>query len=321
MVYSNRFVACVLVKGQPVKELSNGEVHIPFDSEYALRLRNKNDRRAVVKIYIDGENVSGGGYVIPANDFIDIKRHHDKDRAFKFVSLDSPDAVDHGKNGPNPDKQKGLIEARFYLEKERKYTPPPVYPIYREEHHHHHHHHHHEHIRYRKPTPIWPQPLWTDVTPTTYGSGVWCGGDSKGMTSNGMNAMRSCGDQPDMTSLEFACSADQDKDMWPELSNPCQSKESTPIQDGCTVEGYSTGQNFYTTHVELEDTYTTLKIFLRGFHGNESRNLVATPAEEPRRTNKDRRLDDLERENEELRRKLAEAENQRLKNKLKELEK
>ena len=55
MVYSNKFVMCVLVNGKPVEELANGEVQIPFNTEYVLRFRNKNDRRAVVKFWIDGE--------------------------------------------------------------------------------------------------------------------------------------------------------------------------------------------------------------------------------------------------------------------------
>ena len=123
MVYSNRFVACVLLNGTPQRELANGVVPIPFNSEYSLRFRNKHNRRACVKFTIDGESVCGGGYIIGANSSIDIHRHFDKDARFKFVSLDSPDAVDAGKNGPNEDGTKGLIEAKFYLEKNRKLIP------------------------------------------------------------------------------------------------------------------------------------------------------------------------------------------------------
>ena len=118
MVYSNKFVMCVLLNGTPCEELANGTVNVPFNTEYVLRFRNKNDRRAVVKISIDGENISEAGFIIPANSHIDVKRPINKDAAFKFVSLDSSDAIDHGKNGPNEDKIKGTIEAKFYLEKE-----------------------------------------------------------------------------------------------------------------------------------------------------------------------------------------------------------
>lgn len=296
MVYSNRFVICVMLKGEPVKERANGEVQIPFNSEYALRLRNKNNRRAVAKIYIDGENVSGGGYVIGANDHVDIRRHHDKDRAFKFVSLDSAEAVDFGKNGPNPDKIKGTIEVQFHLEKER-----PTYHYLPIIHDHHHHHHH-----YPKPTPQpwYPNPtypqVWCSNNSGTYGSG---GADMCSLGGIQMNAA---------TPRGMSCSAGAFETMKLADSAPV----NPTLQDGCTVEGYSTGQNFYTTDIEYEDTYTTLKLFLQGFQPREP------VAEAPRRaTNKDRHLDDLERENEELRRKLAELENQRLKDKLNELSK
>lgn len=304
MTYSNKFVLCVLVNGEPQKELANGVVSLSFGAEYALRLRNKNNRRAVAKIYIDGENVSGGGYVIGANDYVDIKRHHDKDRAFKFVSLDSAEAVDFGKNGPNPDKIKGTIEVRFHLEKER-----PTYHYLPVVHDHHHHHHH-----YPKPT---PQPWY----PLPNYPQVWCNNNTYG-SAGGMTCSNNAG--PDMCSLGggiqmnaatprgMSCSTGGFEAMKLADSAPVNQN----LQDGCTVEGYSTGQNFYTTDIEYEDTFTTLKLFLQGFQSREP------VAEAPRRaTNKDRHLDDLERENEELRRKLAELENQRLKDKLNELSK
>ena len=96
MVYSNKFVISILVDGNTQQELANGTVKLPFGAEYAIRLRNKNSRRAVAKLFVDGENVSGNGYIVPANDHVDIKRHWDKDVAFKFVELDSPEAVDAG---------------------------------------------------------------------------------------------------------------------------------------------------------------------------------------------------------------------------------
>jgi len=118
MVYSNKFVMCILVNGQIAKEFPNGTTLIPFGSEYTIRFRNKNSRKAVVKFSIDGEDAGGQGYIIPANDHIDIKRYAHKDVAFKFVDLNSQEAIDFGKNGDNKDRIKGVIEAIFYLEKE-----------------------------------------------------------------------------------------------------------------------------------------------------------------------------------------------------------
>lgn len=120
---------CILVNGQIAKEFPNGTTLIPFGSEYTIRFRNKNSRKAVVRFTIDDEDASSGGYIIPANDFIDIRRYAHKDVAFKFVDLNSPEAIDFGKND-NKDKNKGVIEAKFYLEKEIKYHTYNSNPVY-----------------------------------------------------------------------------------------------------------------------------------------------------------------------------------------------
>lgn len=299
-MYSNKFVLCVLVNGQPLQELANGVVTLPFGTEYALRFRNKNNRRAVVKIYIDGENVSGDGYVIRANDHVDIKRHHDVDRSFKFVSLDSPDAIDHGKNGPNEDKTKGTIEARFYFEKEA--PPRPVVVD------HHHHHHHHDWYR-----PIVPRPM-----PYPY-NGPWISYSSS--ASSKKATLRGIGGSSAGGSVNYGCTMDSSPTMGcapstfesaPSTLGFCESSNKV-LKDGCTVEGNYTGQNFHTVYIDLEETYTSLKLFLQG-HEQEVQAAIAP--KKTRKTNKDNRIDDLEAENEELRRKLAELENEQLKSKL-----
>lgn len=127
MVYKDKFVMCVIVNGQVQPERADRSVPVPFGTEYTLRFRNKHaNRRAVVRFTIDGEDVSGGGYVIGPDSFIDIQRHSKRDAAFKLVPLDSPEAVDAGKNR-NDNGEKGVIEAKFYLERERVvYRQQPV---------------------------------------------------------------------------------------------------------------------------------------------------------------------------------------------------
>lgn len=260
-MYSNKFVMCVLVNGQPQTEKASGIVTLPFGTEYALRFRNKHDRRAVVKIYIDGENVSGNGYIIGANDYVDIKRHHDKDRAFKFVSLDSPDAVDFGKNGPNEDKTKGLIEARFYLEKERPvvqhihhYHPPvfipPVPPV----------EHHHHYYPPLKPLDTNPQPeVWFSSNAGTH---------IRSTTDDGPRSM--CSNDTQGTKGYSECSRTRSRSIRASSCscNPAPQvalNEQPPVMDGCTVEGSVSGQQFYTSYIDTEDSYTSVKVFLQGF--------------------------------------------------------
>jgi hypothetical protein len=308
MVYSNKFVACILIDGHVQEELANGTVKLPFGSEYHLRFRNKHSRRAVVKIYIDGENVSGGGYIIPANDHVDIKRHYDKDRAFKFVELSSPEAVDAGKNGPNPDKSKGLIEAHFYLEKEpvyHHYQGPPTPYKYIEEHHHHHH--------YPKPT-VWPKPypIWCGTDRSSFTMGDAVGGTHCEAQNSTVRPMGGIGGQSAFGSRR-SLSRMKSVHAEPMKGRENYSCESIPtLRDGCTVEGGTTGQSFSSVYIDLEDSYTTLKIFLQGHEDLEIQNVS-----EPKKVRKTKKeIEDLEAENEKLRKELAELENQKLKDEL-----
>ena len=83
------------------------------------------------------------------------------------------------------------------------------------------------------------------------------------------------------------------------------------------MEGHSTGQSFYTTFVDYEESATVLKVFLQGHESSEEIPEVVAP---PRKTNKGRVINDLEAENEELRRKIAELENEKLKKQLESLQ-
>lgn len=308
MVYSNKCVACVLLNGEPQPELANGTVKLPFGADYELRFRNKNNRRAVVKIYIDGENVSGNGYIVPANGHVDIKRHHDVDRAFKFVSLDSGEAVEHGKNGPNPDKIKGTIEARFYLEKERS----PVTTV---------NHHHY----YPRPRPwVYPQPPyihWTNMSSENQQQFIrgMKGHDPSNEQNISMTPKGLDRNERSITGSGAPAPLCNYRSLSQNCCSPASSSSAQPIlHDGCTVEGDLTGQTFLSTHIDTEDAFTSIKIFLQGYDPDVQQQVVAKPHKKPA---KNKELADLESENEELRRQLAEAENAILKSKLENVKK
>jgi hypothetical protein len=69
MMHSNDFVVAILHNGNFVEESKGGVVALPFGAEYAIRLRNKKHCRAVAQVFIDEENVSKGGIVVPAQGF------------------------------------------------------------------------------------------------------------------------------------------------------------------------------------------------------------------------------------------------------------
>lgn len=313
MVYSNKFVMSVILNGEPQKELANGVVKLPFGAEYTLRFRNKNNKRAMVTFTIDGENVSGNGYIINANDFVDIKRHWDKDVAFKFVSLDSGEAVDFGKNGPNEDKVKGLVEAKFFLEKERQWVPAPQVVE------HHHHHHHHPRPRpepFPYPNPWYPRPVWCGTSNTRSrctASGQSAGGfeSTNSVTrdaSSGMVKLASFQNEA-APSMEASFSANDAGTIPTSFS-----LSDNVLKDGCTVEGDVTGQKFHTVSFEAETDYVSVKIFLQGFE--KPKEVVAAPAAPKKPSAKTQTITSLEEENEKLRQELAEIENEKLKKKL-----
>jgi hypothetical protein len=135
MMHSNDFVICIIVDGVAQQESKGGVVSLPFGSEYKIRLRNKHNRRAVAKVFVDEENVSKGGVIVQANDYVDLDGPVDSKRNFKFVSSESPQAVDAGKNN-QPDDRNGIIRVDWQLEREYKqpervYIDRPVpYPVY-----------------------------------------------------------------------------------------------------------------------------------------------------------------------------------------------
>lgn len=296
MAYSSKFVLTVLRDNQIQKEFADGIVPLPFGSEYALRLRNKHDRRALIKLFIDGEEVSGGGYIVPRKDKVDIFRPVDKDAAFKFVSLDSSDAADFGKSD-NKDRKKGLIEARFYLEKEA--TPVPTHTTV-----------HHYHYRYKNdPWTLSSNPF---VASTTWTANNYVVGSSDPMGAQGCSGSKSkeetindlklnllASNQPLLgmpvpetnitTSIHCSNSfvgSSSSMINIPDMVMPCMDTYSgcissdvgdndlsfmgsadsdADLEAGCTVEGSKTGQEFRNVRFYAEDDYVALKLTLQGF--------------------------------------------------------
>jgi len=114
-MYRDKFVLSVIHDGHPVKETGQKwtrEAAIPFDSEYKIRLKNKNDRSCTARVFIDGKKVSNlGDVIVTAGGTIDLERYIDRSlvqgKKFKFVPLDHPD-VDDPTTSSN-----GAIEVEF----------------------------------------------------------------------------------------------------------------------------------------------------------------------------------------------------------------
>ena len=72
MMYNNNFVVVIKNKGKVLRESDNGVVRLPFGSDYTILLKNKDSRKAVADVEIDGEDVATG-IIVPGNDSVELK--------------------------------------------------------------------------------------------------------------------------------------------------------------------------------------------------------------------------------------------------------
>ena len=73
-MYNNKLVASLKANGKILREFKD-TVYIPFGAEYSFLIKNLNTTRALVNIYIDGDNVIEGGLVLNAGQEVDLERY------------------------------------------------------------------------------------------------------------------------------------------------------------------------------------------------------------------------------------------------------
>lgn len=117
-MYGNKLAAAIKVNGKVLREFKD-IVHIPFGSEYAITLKNLNTTRAVVNVYIDGDNVVPGGLVLNAGQSIDLERsirnnNLTEGNRFKFIERTS--AVEEHRGVGIED---GLVRIEYQFEQLR----------------------------------------------------------------------------------------------------------------------------------------------------------------------------------------------------------
>jgi hypothetical protein len=117
MMYSNKLVASLKANGKILREFKD-TVYIPFGSEYSFLLKNLHTQRAVVNIFIDGDNIVEGGLVIDAGREVNLERYIKngnltEGNRFKFIERTS--AIEDGPRGIK--LEDGLIRIEFQYEK------------------------------------------------------------------------------------------------------------------------------------------------------------------------------------------------------------
>ena len=222
-MYKDKFVLSVLHDGHPVREFESGrdkKIALPFDSEYKIRLKNKNNRGCTAKVFIDDKQVSKlGDFIINANGTIDLERFIDssleRGKKFKFVPLDHPD-VDDPTSSDN-----GIIKVEFRLARKKNGIKIKTDPI------------------------VWKPWNWDDYEPWKF-DGVLGGGTSDFIYSNSTGGLNG--------SVSFCCSDNFVSDD----AGLAKSTLRNNVEDGATVEGSRSDQSFVYSELDVVDFPTTI---------------------------------------------------------------
>ena len=116
VMYNNKLVASLKANGKILREFKD-TVYVPFGSEYSLLLKNLNTRRAVVNVFIDGEDQCPGGIILNAGQEIDLERSIKNNNLLegnRFKFIERTGAVEKHRGIKLED---GLVRIEFQFEK------------------------------------------------------------------------------------------------------------------------------------------------------------------------------------------------------------
>ena len=118
MMYNQKLVASLKANGKVLREFKD-TVYIPFGSEYSFLIKNLNTTRALVNIFIDGEDVIEGGLVLSAGQEVDLERYvknGNLSAGNKFKFIERTANVEEHRGVKLED---GLVRIEFQYEKPR----------------------------------------------------------------------------------------------------------------------------------------------------------------------------------------------------------
>ena len=119
MMYQSKLVASLKANGKILREFKD-TVYIPFGSEYSFLIKNLNTTRALVNIFIDGDNVIEGGLVLNAGQEVDLERYvknGNLNAGNKFKFIERTQAIEDGPRGAK--LEDGLVRIEFQFEQPR----------------------------------------------------------------------------------------------------------------------------------------------------------------------------------------------------------
>ena len=118
-MYGNKLATAIKVNGKVLREFKD-TVYIPYGSEYTILLKNLHTTRAVVNVFIDGDDAVPGGLVIDPGREVDLERwikngNLSEGNRFKFIERTA--AIEDGPRGIK--LEDGLIRIEHQFEQPR----------------------------------------------------------------------------------------------------------------------------------------------------------------------------------------------------------
>jgi len=225
MTYKEKFVAVIKNRGKILRD-NNGTVRVPFGSEYTIYMKNLNSRKAVVDVSVDGKDVlDGNQIVLDAGHTLDLKGFMKGMRVKNKFRFINKTKEIANYRGDRIDD--GIVRVRFRFEK-------------------------------RQDSPVWnsitPRPPFDGSPRYYFNQPDWSYTDdstSGGSSSNEVLYTAS------MSNFSSSTLSSRSKAM---------KRSSTPKSDeGITVNGAPTNQQFYNAHVgELETSSEVIVLRLKG---------------------------------------------------------
>ena len=176
-MYSNKLVACLKSQGKVLREFKD-TVRVPFNTEFSILLKNLHDQRALVNIYIDGENHTPSGLVINAKQEFELERsiaNGSLTQGNKFKFIERTDAVEEHRGIKLED---GIVRIEFQYEKPYVAPVDPYVELWKD---------------YKPYTPKWPPYVKTspNIMRSYFNSGITETSYSTSMNIGSSNAANS----------------------------------------------------------------------------------------------------------------------------------
>lgn len=127
-MYQSKLVASLKANGKILREFKD-TVYVPFGCEYSFLLKNLHTQRALVNIFIDGENVVEGGLVLDPGREVDLERYvknGNLSAGNKFKFIERTSSIEEGPRGVK--LEDGLIRIEFQYELPRPVFEPKWVP-------------------------------------------------------------------------------------------------------------------------------------------------------------------------------------------------